>query len=336
MQRKTLFSILATAALGLVMAGPVNAGTNHKWKASNTNDDYHTAGNWNPAGVPGTGDTATINPFTTVENYMNPVLDDQNRSLGQLVIGSGYKLTVNGVKLTLDGAVTHSISGIIEIDATGTVDVQAGGTFDLDSANTHPIGGDILLSSSTSVLRASAATTLGPNSGAYGSVIGQDPDASIDIAGVTLTNNIVVEGEMTVQETSGTATFLNGSTGVVLANGNPSTSGSPELLRFLSGLTIDDADTGTPRWEATTDSEAVLQFNEAATGLDGDFLLNDCALFDINANITTSGGFTHTAGTVDASPGGVCFKWNSGSNEICGTLCVEGSGTPPDPDCDCP
>ena len=326
MQRNTLFLILATAALGLIMAGPVSAKTTRWTSGDATNPaKWHEANNWNN-GIPVAGDTVNIKPLSQPGNYQDPVLSTADGAAGTLTIGSSFTLTVNGVTLTLDGTGTHSISGIMKIDATGKLDVQTGGTFDLDSANTHLIGGEILLSGSGSTLLVSAATTLNPNSGAYGSVIGQDAGASIDIAGVTLTNNIVVKGEMTVQEVSGTAIFLNSTTGVVLANADGG--GSPAILLLASDLTIDD-DSGA-KWQAKGDPDAVLQFASGLTFVDsspellGDFVLDDCAKIDVDVNITTNGGLTDMngsdySGTLDASAAGVCFDWDGAGtpSKIC-------------------
>lgn len=293
MQRNTLFSILATAALGLVMAGPVNA-ENHKWKASNTNDDYHTAGNWNPTGVPGTGDTATINPFQTPDGYVNPVLDDQDRSLGQLVIGSGFSLTVTGVKLTLEG-------------------------------NSHTLNGNLILSNSDSKVEFTFAQASGwVTLSGSGGIEGQDGSAELRLNDSKIDNDSVIHGMMTVKKVGGdTATFKNGPTGIVRADADGV--GSPAVLLLAAGLTVVDANTGTPKWQATSKTDARLRFDVSATGLNGEFTVSECAQLYLadGIDVHTTGNFIFTANDyevrTDASPT-YCFKWNVGGGAP-GSIC---------------
>ena len=313
MKRTTLFSSLLTAAFGIVTAGPANADT-FTWvgTAGANGDDWRVPANWDVGtGYPGSGDTAIIPGVATND----PVIDQQNEEIASLTIqhdgvltvsgktlditGSGGldidnsddmepssvagKLVINAAngKVILSGGGTHDIDGIIEMDANGVLDVQAG-TLDMNSANSHPIGGAIWLSHvDGSTLRVSAATTFDLNGDDKGSVIGQDADAKIDIADATFTSNIIVQGMMTVREESGTATFVNGSTGVVRANDSG-------ILSFASGLTISDGTACSPSWEAIVFG-ATLEFNDAATNLNGTFVLDNCATMKFEANITTVG-----------------------------------------------
>lgn len=257
MQRNTLFSILATAALGLVMAGPVNA-ENYSWKGSNTNDDYHTASNWSPSGgPPGTGDKATINPASQTDGYKNPVLDDQDRLLGELVIGSGFSLTVTGVKLTLEG-------------------------------NTHTFNGPLILSNSTAKVEFTFAQTSGwVDLTGSGGIEGKHASAEVRLNNSKIDSVSVIHGMMIVKEVGGTATFKNGTTGKVLAN----VSGT---LQFASGLTL-ESESGSS-FEARSNPNAELEFNQAATtNMLGDFVLCGDATIDFNAAIDTTGCFDEGA-----------------------------------------
>lgn len=300
MKSTTFFSSLLVAALGIVMATPASAQPyTFTWVGDSdaTGDDWRETPNWDldNGNYPQAGDTAII--ASVSGGNKPPVINDQDEVVLTLNIKHGGKLTVRGQTLTISGSAGLDIeSGVLN---DGLLDISTGGTVILSGGGTHPIGGDLLLSSNTSILKISAAMTFGPNNTVYGSVKGEHNDAKIDIAGVVLTNNIVVEGNMTVREESGTATFVNGATGIVRANGNPDISGNPEILKFASGLTYDDADTGSPKCEAMTDSEAVLQFDTGASCLDGDFEIANCAKLKLDgADIKTRGSVTKTAGEI--------------------------------------
>ncbi|MCH8824792.1 MAG: hypothetical protein IH984_14940 [Planctomycetes bacterium] len=308
MKRTTFFSSLLVAALGIVMATPASA-TTFTWVGDSTADgsDWQEPSNWNlNSSYPQSGDTAII--VSPAFLKQDPVIYQQAEAVSVLNIQNGGLLTVTTQTLTVSG------SAGVDIDAGGTLDIGASGVVIVSGGGgTHPIGGTLKLSSSTSILKVSAATTFGLNGDDKGMVLGQHNDAKIDIAGVTLTNNIFVEGMMTVREESGDATFLNGSTGVVRAN-------AAGTLKFASGLTLDDTSACSPSWEAIT-SSAILEFNEAATSLVGTFVLDNCAKMLFNANITTVGKLVDSAAS---SPKGFIDIENS-STFAFRTLCDSGS-----------
>ncbi len=267
MHRNTLFSILATAALGIVMAGPVNAGTTYRW-IGNGSDEYHTDTNWNPTGVPGTGDKAIVTPFSQPNGYLNPVLDDQDRLLGELVIGSDFTLTVTGVKLTLDGMTPHDIDGELRLsDAAAQVEFTA----------TVTVGGD-------------------------GSIKGENNSAQLRIAkDNVLTNTTSIVGMMKIAGlTGGTNAGKLVNQGLVYANGDGT-------LELGANLLLDDS-TGGVRWKAGNNSGAILVFKNTHTGgskLEGDFAVANCAKLKFEKTIETNGTFDTgaAAGFVDVDAG---------------------------------
>ena len=276
MQRKTLFTlcaaaVVATSALGLATARPAkpaSLGSPTNWTSGDaTNPErWHEDNNWSN-GIPAAGDTVNIKTMSKPGNYQDPVLSTADGAAGDLTIGNGFTLTVTGVTLSLNLAVTHDIDG------------------------------DLFLSNSSSKLefKTNHATV-----GGDGAIVGQDNSAEIRIADdKTLTNEMIISGNMTILDAGTSGTFVNGATGTVLANGNPNTSGSAEILTIASGLTFDDADTGTPKWEATTDADAVLQFDVGASCLDGDFVISGCATLKLDGvTIKTKGNVTKTAGEI--------------------------------------
>lgn len=277
MQRNTLLTLFATAVFGIVMANPVNA-ADSTWHGSE-GTGWNDPDNWS-RGVPGSGDTATI------PDVANDPLIDSSVTVGTLIINTGAVVTVTGgfspVTLTLDGTTAHDIDG------------------------------DLVLSNGTAALKFSASVTVDGE----GAIIGEHNGAKFQIeGGDTVTNEMSVQGQMAIETDggSGNGTFLNGSTGIVLANADGE--GSDAILLLASGLTIDDVSGA--KWKAKSDSDSVLEFREAETGLEGNFFLDDCAMIRLvgnGVNITTNGDLTSDpsgdySGTVDASGGG-CFDWD--------------------------
>lgn len=185
MKHNTLFSILATAAFGIVIAGPVSASV-IDWNGKGT--DWATAANWVGGVVPGSGDTAKF-PAVYVSGSNEPFVSTAHATVGRVVLASGHTITVTGKTLTLAGTTAHDIDG------------------------------ELRLSDSTAVLKFSASVTVDGD----GNIIGQDDSAKILIVGgKTLTNEMVIRGRMTIDDPIGATagTFNNGDTGVVRANDN--------------------------------------------------------------------------------------------------------------------
>lgn len=132
-------------------------------------------------------------------------------TIGALVIqDDGCVFVTDGHTLTITNAGTRNGRLTIEPPSTGGVLIIGnGGTVDLAGNDvTHKIGGDVLLTSATSVLVISGDAKLNPFSGSgdgqphpvFGKVRGQHNNAQIQIKrGKTLTNNITVCGMMTIK-----------------------------------------------------------------------------------------------------------------------------------------
>ena len=253
MNRNTLFSILATAALGLVMAGPVSAKITN-WKSGDaTNPErWHEDNNWSN-GIPAAGDTVKIKPMTQPGNYQDPVLSTADGAAGTVTIGSNFSLTVTGRTLTLDGA-------------------------------TQTFNGNLILSDSTAKVRFTSATVTVNGSSTAG-IKGQHNLAELQINNSTLTSNALIHGRMTVKESAGTSTFKNGSTGIVRANVDGG------RLTFASGLALtDDGSCSGAVWAAIGDTvnfttQPVLKFEQSATGLTSKFFLDHCAWIELAADV---------------------------------------------------
>ncbi len=127
-------------------------------------------------------------------------------TIGALVIkDDGCVFVTNGHTLTITDTGTHN--GRLTIEPGGTLGIEAGRVELAGDGVTHKIGGDILLTSSTSILLISGDATLNPFTGPsfsapphFGKVKGQNNNAEIQIErGKTLTNNITICGMMIIR-----------------------------------------------------------------------------------------------------------------------------------------
>ena len=289
MKRNTLFSFLTVAALGLLTAGPANAQCTFTWTGA-TNDNFREAGNWTKSGScvnnwPLTGNIAI---FPNVDRDV--IINDQNEQFGELRIENGGLVTITGQTLTLDGAVTH----------------------DLD--------GNLVLWDSTAIVKFTADATVGGDA----AIVGQHDSAKIQIeGGDTLTNEMSVKGQLTIETNggSGDGTFVNGSTGVVWANAGGT-------LLMDGSLTLDDNEVDGARalWKATNGSSTFLQFASGLTFVDsndelqGDFVLCGNATLDFDVQTRTSGCFDETVADGWVRVAGTNFFCHNDSN------CAAGGG----------
>lgn len=100
-------------ACGVVMA--------QTWTGGAGTSDWDTAGNWNPATVPGAGNNVTI---PNVGSGIYPVVSS-NRQIANLTLSNwstGGTLTVNnGATLTVTGNITFTPNGLLNINGGATV-----------------------------------------------------------------------------------------------------------------------------------------------------------------------------------------------------------------------
>lgn len=281
MKHNTLFSILATAAFGIVMAGPVSASV-IDWNGKGT--DWATAANWVGGVVPGSGDTAKFPAVYTVGSN-EPGVSTADATVGRVVLARSHTITVTGKTLTLAGTVPHDIDGDIVLS-----DVVNDSVLKVTGAVTMDITGNIFLKGSNAVLDLDANVTV---QGA-GEIKGENNAAEIQIAdSSTLTNLLLIHGKMTIKESGSSGTFLNGSTGIVRAD-------AAGTLLLAAGLTLSNCSDAV--WEASSNSSAVLRFDQDATGLTGLFYLDDCAIIEVAAgvDIATTNTLTDSAGNTPA------------------------------------
>src|SRR5256885_4766267 len=110
-------------ALVLILQQSTQA-SDKTWKNSGT--DFNTSANWNPSGVPGSGDRAVFNAAMSVQPNLSAALTIQELYFSGTST-SGYNLTSSStsIKLTLTNTGTGTTSAIDAENTTGTNTIGA-------------------------------------------------------------------------------------------------------------------------------------------------------------------------------------------------------------------
>lgn len=309
MKRTTLFSILATAAFGIVMVGPASAST-FTWDGS-TSNDWRVSANWDldNDSYPQSGDIAIIANVATP-----PLIDQQDEAVNELRVQTGAKLTITGKTLTLGGTTTHDIDGDIHLTSS-----ESNSVLKVTGAVTMDITGKIVLEASIAkaVLDLDANVTV---QGA-GQIKGEDNAAEIQIATdkvlTSTMSTLGIVGKMKIVGETGALTNAGklDNRGLVHANADG-------ILTLDSNLIV--VDTSGDRWKASVNSGAIFAFDGAIAcgNLAGNFDLDGCATFRFNATVHTSGSFTTGDGFLDVNPDDASVCFNYSCNPAC-TTCTQ-------------
>ncbi|TVQ15973.1 MAG: hypothetical protein EA364_00820, partial [Balneolaceae bacterium] len=248
----------AVSATGIAKPGTINAAQQtYSWIGGT--GSWDVAENWQPDGIPGTGDIVTItNGEVTIGG---------NRSVGQLTVGISGHLTGTG-NLTISGQLTLSSTSVIDVDG----DIETAGLFTWSAGRlagegvltalggvsiTGGVGsGKILDGRELIVTSGTMLTSNGQQfSGRNGAKIVIQDDAELDI---TLTNNFNVftvgEGGAEIVN-RGTIRKTTGTTGVIpidwaITNSGEIVMDQADAHLRLTGAISDDG--GTYRVDAGT------------------------------------------------------------------------------------
>jgi hypothetical protein len=273
--------LLTTAALcAAVMIPFANAGT-QTWRA-----DAVGSSNWNNAANWTASDGASEDAVPTSADLV--VFPDK---------------TSGTYTVTMDAAPGYAQRIDMHSDATLSI-----GSYRLDvgSADTSPaqsstINGQVLLTSSSSILRFVYDHSVSGS----GSITGSNNSASIEIGDTKLlTSYTTIQGALQIVDDSSdpnavtVGSFTN--SGLVHAN----VSGT---LKLAVAGTVDDGnvvvDSDDDRWQSSSDGSATLWLSSdigTLDSLDGDFLLSDGTI-KIDKALTTLGQLYMTGGTFDVN-----------------------------------
>lgn len=268
-------------------------------------------------------------------NNPNHIAIFQGTGSISLTIDDANSVTVGEVRLVSNGG-THSTVTLTSDDGTnvatliidtgadtdGKVAVAVNNTLNLgarmkleydDADQPSEIGGNLRLTTDSSVLRVDDDVVLGPHSTSNGFVVGLDAAAAIEIGnGLELTiEDITVRGILVIRPASGTAVLMN--QGVINADGGG-------VLQLALGLML--TDTAGLRWKASG-AGAALEFRQlvgqiedpGTDNLFGNFAAADCGALSFFKNVVTRGslslvGTTHTGAVIVDQGDAPCFYYD--------------------------
>jgi len=259
--RMKQISIRTGLCASLAFGGQALAATK-TFTASSGN--WSASGNWSGGNLPLTGDDVVIN----TNSACTYDLTSNEPTIKSITVSSGASLTIGSGKdleLASDGASSSALTGNITLTSS---------TSGIILHDTHTITGS-------------------------GKIIGQNDGAFITIADLTtltLGSSATIEGNLTIKETSGTATFVN--QGTVHANATGTL--------WVNTRTVDDSSTGL--WRVST-ANSVLRFDPSFSSchgigpmsLEGDFTV-EAGELDVDCpGFNTSGTLTWTGGTINCA-----------------------------------
>jgi hypothetical protein len=278
-----LTAVLTTALIAL------NAGTALGADPDPGNYRSITSGNWEAASTWEVEDSGSPGTYITAVDYPRTG-DSANVRNGHTV---GVTAAVNVATLDVDGGGTvntstntlkiENASGL-NIDASGMLDVSDAGVLQLDGGGTHTNAGTIELSISNSRLNiTSSSATI---SGTDGIIDGVHNSAKVQVAAdltLTVAFGQSITGRMELHGLSGgSALGKFDIDGIVDANV------ASETMKFAAG-TFEGS--GTIK---ATNSDSIVQFASGGTytGLATNFVLSGGGDFDVDENVSSTGGFT--------------------------------------------
>jgi hypothetical protein len=314
----------STALATLIALGAAGAVSSQQWTGA-VNTDYGTAGNWNPAVVPGAGDSAVIDAFSDVDVNGDFALDALQQDTGTMTITGGNSLTLT----TGPGTALFRLESALQIDAGGTltaneftarnravvnvdgtlaapmVTIDRGVVFNVNNGGT--LDGDFLMQGVTPLVTiADGGTVTGNATVERGTLINNgDIDGNLNTTGGNVAVNVSIGATGTVggDVVHSGGTITNNGTitgelstvqqGVVATVTNGATVGSVQSNNGTVNLDAGSTVNGT----VTTSDNA--QVNAAGTII-GTTTLNGGTFNSMGA---TLGNLTNNAGTLDVDTG---------------------------------
>jgi hypothetical protein len=276
MKSRTFVTALAIVGLGIIDAQTANATPRYFDAAGGATGVWNLAANWNATGcghggaqgVPVAGDVVIICEDKGV------TLDVNTPAIGALHVQAGASVTVPAFTLLIDS------------------NVLSAGVDD-----THEIDGEILLTTSTSILKFQSNSAI---LGGDGTILGSNATAKLQIEGasVRLVNHITIKGEMEITEAA---------TGGILVNKGLIDASSAGNILLIDQVTVEDGEGGVYRVSGT----GTLRFASTLTlaaDLNSNFELL-AATLDIGLDLATTGDLVYEAGTLDCAVSGQVCKF---------------------------
>jgi len=279
-----LVALCGALAIQMVIPSVARAATSYTWTGNAFDGQWTSAGNWNPNGVPGAGDSATIG---VAENITMPA----STTVASLTL-SGQGTALSGGSLTITGSFNWTDYGTI----TTNIDIPSGATANISNpsiyrqafqGSTFSVEGSATISSNQLVLGQTVLTntgtvTLEPGSAIYAFACCVNP-----------------------------AQFINKGNVVVPS----SSTGSPSAL--INGVSFNDSSTASIGSNSTLDLQIAPSTFAAGVSFSGGGTL----LLDYGADIQLSGTVNLGSGTTFqvGSPGSTGPGILNGTGTLTGT-----------------
>jgi hypothetical protein len=261
-----LVSVALVVGLAVLSVPKPVMAADYTWTGT-TSTDWGTASNWDPSGVPGIGDTATIPNVTNKPSITSAV------TVAGLTINSGSSLTINtGGSLTLtgnfvnDGVFTYAGSGGTTTFA-GTTTLSGSGTWTFRAITIN--SGSSLTAPSGNLSIAGDFTNNGTFTHNSGTVIF---NGTTNLTGNTTFNAVTINSGKTVNAGSTTTTIqgsisnggtFSGETGTVVLSGSGSRTLSGSGTYNFNNLTV-NASSGTVNLSSNVTIHVAGDFTKSA------------------------------------------------------------------------
>lgn len=285
MKSRLLLATLAVVGLAIIDGATVSAAVKI-WDRGAGTDDTNTAGNWDPDGVPGSTDDVIIPACGATFPVTGCPVMNANHTWLALKIERDGSLTTGANSLTVKN------TGALEVQCGGVLTVNnASGQVSLGGGGTHPICGEIELTTSLATLKIEETVLLTGG----GTIEGKHNSAAILIdGGQTLTSQITIEGTLTIQRSgTGVATFVNN--GLVHANRR-----STPFIITLDTVTVE----GCGKFKVG-DASSSDEINFASTVIaDGDLAASFTVLdgiLDLDTDVITTGRLRFFDGKIEVA-----------------------------------
>lgn len=299
-----LVALCGALAIQMVIPSVVHAATSYTWTGNAFDGQWTTAGNWNPNGVPGPGDSATIGIAESVNLQTST-------SVQNLTI-SGQGAGLNNGSLTITGSFNWTNYGAI----TTNIDIPSGATANISNPSPYrqafqgssfSVEGSATISSNQLVLGQTVLTntgtvTLEPGSAIYAFACCVNPAKFINKGNVVVPSSSPGSPSALVNAVS----FNDSSTATIGSNSILDLQIAPST--FANGVTFNGAGT------------LLIDYN-GNVQLSGTVNLGSGTTFQVGSPGSTGTGFLNGTGTLTGT--GSNFSWLNGT--LNGTFTVASS-----------
>ncbi len=296
--------------------------TSYTWTGAAHDDNFNNPANWQPAQVPGSGDTATISSATAL------TLNVSN-TLANLITGPHVTLTVGDyqtLQIGNGGATARLANGGTILLGNGhdaglvldakTTTLSGGGTIEITNRVIQASAAGQALNNTNNVIEGSGDLgygTLTFANAAAGIVDANQSGATLDVN----TGTVAIANGGLLEATSGGTLQIDSS---VTNAGNGAISADGGIVTLTSGTISGGTLSATNGGTIYDDGNVTLNGSTAALVLQGNFQVTDYSQLTLHGTITNTGtlseAYVHGAGILVGSVAGGLVDLNGGGTVI--------------------